>query len=480
MNRAARRRPSGAAQSRTSASACAESFLKWEGPVPRVRRVEQPRRDVVREPPRTRGRAPSRRPAPASQRRWRHPRGRRAAPAGSASASSTACSAAGSCRAPSSARRRARDRQVDAPPPGRRRASPPATAPVLYATGEELAAQIRLRAGVSACSRPGRRADPGRWPSTTSDIVEAARAERPALVDRRFHPDGDGRGARGPAGSVGQVRESALRLMDSPRARASRSSSSGTSPRTARSPGPKTLEHLVDAVVSLEGERYAAMRPARRRRTVRVDRGGRRLRDGRRRACVEVADPARAFLVGHGRGARAASSRPPWRAAGRSSSRSRRSSRPTGTARRARRPVASTRTGSRCSSRFSAGEPGSPSAAMTSTPTSPVGCRSASRGSTCRSRWRSPRRCATARSRPARSRSARSGCSGAAAGGRPGARCARLPASGFARAIVPAPSPGAHGRRSTARGPTSRPSRCDRGRAQRARRSWRAVPAMLG
>ena len=48
--------------------------------------------------------------------------------------------------------------------------------------------------------------------------------------------------------------------------------------------GPKTLEHLVDAVLDLEGERYAALRLAPGdEEPLRLDRRGRRLRDGRDR-----------------------------------------------------------------------------------------------------------------------------------------------------------------------------------------------------
>ena len=48
--------------------------------------------------------------------------------------------------------------------------------------------------------------------------------------------------------------------------------------------GPKTLEHLVDAVLNLEGERSAGLRLAARiEEPLRIDRGGRRLRDGRAR-----------------------------------------------------------------------------------------------------------------------------------------------------------------------------------------------------
>ena len=39
-----------------------------------------------------------------------------------------------------------------------------------------------------------------------------------------------------------------------------RSCSSATSPRTAPSPGPRLLEHVVDTVLSFEGDRHHALR----------------------------------------------------------------------------------------------------------------------------------------------------------------------------------------------------------------------------
>jgi DNA repair protein RadA/Sms len=62
--------------------------------------------------------------------------------------------------------------------------------------------------------------------------------------------------------------------------------------------GPKTLEHLVDAVVSLEGERYASLRLLRatKNRFGSTDEIGVFEMDDR--GLTEVADPARAFLAG--------------------------------------------------------------------------------------------------------------------------------------------------------------------------------------
>jgi DNA repair protein RadA/Sms len=63
--------------------------------------------------------------------------------------------------------------------------------------------------------------------------------------------------------------------------------------------GPKTLEHLVDAVVSLEGERHAAMRLLRaaKNRFGSTDEIGVFEMDDA--GMMEVADPARAFLAVH-------------------------------------------------------------------------------------------------------------------------------------------------------------------------------------
>ena len=63
-----------------------------------------------------------------------------------------------------------------------------------------------------------------------------------------------------PAGSVGQVREAALRLMEFAKGDGIAVVLVGHVTKDGSIAGPKTLEHLVDAVVDLEGERYAALR----------------------------------------------------------------------------------------------------------------------------------------------------------------------------------------------------------------------------
>ena len=134
-------------------------------------------------------------------------------------------------------------------------------ATVLYATGEESAAQVRLRAArlglldgaAGEAIRVVAEAEVGR-------IMEIARAERPQLVVVDSIQTATVDDLDGPAGSVGQVRESALRLMDLAKGEGIAVVLVGHVTKDGSLAGPKTLEHLVDAVLSIEGERFAALR----------------------------------------------------------------------------------------------------------------------------------------------------------------------------------------------------------------------------
>ena len=171
---------------------------------------------------------------------------------------------------------------------------------VLYATGEESPGQIRLRAGRLGLltGQSGERVrilaehDVGR-------IVEVARTERPALVVVDSVQTATVEELDGAAGSVGQVRESALRLMELAKGDGIAVVLVGHVTKDGSIAGPKTLEHLVDAVVSLEGERFAALRLLRasKNRFGSTDEIG--VFEMDERGLVEVADPARAFLAGH-------------------------------------------------------------------------------------------------------------------------------------------------------------------------------------
>ena len=177
----------------------------------------------------------------------------------------------------------------------------PGGASVLYATGEESPGQVRLRAArlglLSGPSSEGVRVlaehDVGR-------IVEAARSERPGLVVVDSVQTATVEDLDGAAGSVGQVREATLRLMDLAKGDGIAVIVVGHVTKDGSIAGPKTLEHLVDAVVNLEGERYAALRLLRatKNRFGSTDEIG--VFEMVETGLLEVADPARAFLADHG------------------------------------------------------------------------------------------------------------------------------------------------------------------------------------
>jgi DNA repair protein RadA/Sms len=171
---------------------------------------------------------------------------------------------------------------------------------VLYATGEESAAQVRLRAARLGLldGAPAERirvvaeAEVGR-------IMEIARSERPGLVVVDSIQTATVDELDGPAGSVGQVRESALRMMDLAKGEGIAVVLVGHVTKDGLLAGPKTLEHLVDAVLSIEGERFAALRLVRasKNRFGSTEEVG--VFEMGERGLAEVADPARAFLAEH-------------------------------------------------------------------------------------------------------------------------------------------------------------------------------------
>jgi DNA repair protein RadA/Sms len=175
------------------------------------------------------------------------------------------------------------------------------TAGVLYATGEESPGQVRLRAarlGLVTGS-PGDAVrvlaehDVGR-------VIDVARSERPGLVVLDSIQTATVDELDGAAGSVGQVRESTLRLMELAKGDGIAIILVGHVTKDGTIAGPKTLEHLVDAVVNLEGERYAALRLLRatKNRFGSTDEVG--VFEMADTGLREVDDPARAFLVDHG------------------------------------------------------------------------------------------------------------------------------------------------------------------------------------
>src|SRR5829696_2313083 len=131
---------------------------------------------------------------------------------------------------------------------------------VLYVSGEESAAQVRLRAerlGEAALRVPI-------VAETELDAVLATvEAERPEVcvvdsVQVLYDP-----GLSGSPGSVGQVREVAGRLMRLAKARGVATLLVGHVTKEGSLAGPRVLEHLVDCVLSFEGERERTYRTLR-------------------------------------------------------------------------------------------------------------------------------------------------------------------------------------------------------------------------
>jgi DNA repair protein RadA/Sms len=128
---------------------------------------------------------------------------------------------------------------------------------LLYVTGEESAAQVRIRAERLGLSLDSLNvlaetevepivaaAQNGQWDALAVDSIQTLKvADLP-----------------GPAGSPSQIRESAARLVSLSKARGWPLWLVGHITKDGQIAGPKLLEHLVDAVLYFEGERDRPLR----------------------------------------------------------------------------------------------------------------------------------------------------------------------------------------------------------------------------
>jgi DNA repair protein RadA/Sms len=165
--------------------------------------------------------------------------------------------------------------------------------PVLYVTGEESAAQVRGRA-----ERIGAVVD-GLSLAATTELETAIGAIEShgggfVVVDSVQTLSSAELG--GPAGSVGQVREVAGRLAEAAKTSDAAIALVGHVTKEGTVAGPRTLEHLVDAVIYLEGERLGATRLLRaaKNRFGSTDEVG--VLEMRGDGLAEVADASRFFL----------------------------------------------------------------------------------------------------------------------------------------------------------------------------------------
>jgi len=128
---------------------------------------------------------------------------------------------------------------------------------VLYVTGEESAEQVKLRADrLGSIAR-----ELYILAETDVDaIIEQAERTRPAILVVDSIQTMQTADLNSPAGAVGQVREATARLTRLAKTSAIAVFLVGHVTKEGNIAGPKTLEHMVDTVLYLEGDRFHAYR----------------------------------------------------------------------------------------------------------------------------------------------------------------------------------------------------------------------------
>jgi DNA repair protein RadA/Sms len=164
---------------------------------------------------------------------------------------------------------------------------------VLYVSGEESAAQVRLRA-----ERLGDAslAVPVLAETSVEAVLSALEAERPAVcvIDsvQTLHTEG----MTGAPGSVGQVREAAGAITEVGKRIGTAVVLVGHVTKEGSVAGPRVLEHMVDCVLLFEGERersFRTLRALKNRFGATSEVGVFEMRSG---GLVEVADPSARFV----------------------------------------------------------------------------------------------------------------------------------------------------------------------------------------
>jgi DNA repair protein RadA/Sms len=128
-----------------------------------------------------------------------------------------------------------------------------ASSPSLYCAGEESAAQVAMRAARTGCTGPGVAVAA----ETDLDVLIATiAARRPPLAVVDSIQTVDDVGCAGAPGSVNQVRGAAARLLALAKSTGIPIVLVGHVTKEGAIAGPRTLEHMVDVVLYLEGEQH--------------------------------------------------------------------------------------------------------------------------------------------------------------------------------------------------------------------------------
>ena len=164
---------------------------------------------------------------------------------------------------------------------------------VLYVSGEESAAQVRLRA-----ERLGERAleVPVLASSGLEEVIATLEAERPEVCVIDSVQSLHGAESAGAPGSVAQVREVAGAVMEAAKRLDVATLLVGHVTKDGALAGPRALEHLVDCVLHFEGERertYRTLRALKNRFGATSEVGVFEMRSG---GLVEVTDPSARFV----------------------------------------------------------------------------------------------------------------------------------------------------------------------------------------
>ena len=129
--------------------------------------------------------------------------------------------------------------------------------PALYCSGEESLEQLALRARRLGCRGARVRL---LVESDVDTVVATIEAERPSLVVVDSVQTLHDAATAGPPGSVSQVRAAVLRMSDVAKATGVPVLLVGHVTKEGAIAGPRTLEHMVDVVLYLEGERLGEHR----------------------------------------------------------------------------------------------------------------------------------------------------------------------------------------------------------------------------
>ncbi len=168
----------------------------------------------------------------------------------------------------------------------------------LYVSGEESAAQIRLRAErLERGAAPGSLDVPVLAETDLDAVLAVLDAQRPDVCVIDSVQTLAAADLTGAAGTVGQVREVATRVMDVAKRSGTAVLLVGHVTKDGALAGPRVLEHLVDAVLQFEGERertYRTLRALKNRFGSTNDVGVFEMRDG---GLVEVLDASARFVA---------------------------------------------------------------------------------------------------------------------------------------------------------------------------------------